>query len=225
MMFSCLLQDKNIAAHLHKYGIKEVPSLPELQGRIEEAWRQGFDLEGKQELGGALLDETKWIGSAEVAALLRSLRIRAEVVEFSSGEDNADAGRDQLFTWIEEYYSARCNPKKSRGLFNQPKCQACGGRKGKVFIPPLFLQDPQHSRTVIGVDIYKCNESRIFVMDPNMSFAKDIRKKPRYERFALSRTSEQLRATSFHIVYIPSEPFYHNETIWQSSKQVISRRP
>eukprot|EP00188_Purpureofilum_apyrenoidigerum_P001143 Plantae.Rhodophyta-Purpureofilum_apyrenoidigerum.ctg15996.p1 GENE.Plantae.Rhodophyta-Purpureofilum_apyrenoidigerum.ctg15996~~Plantae.Rhodophyta-Purpureofilum_apyrenoidigerum.ctg15996.p1 ORF type:complete len:357 (+),score=64.04 Plantae.Rhodophyta-Purpureofilum_apyrenoidigerum.ctg15996:85-1155(+) len=225
MMFSSLLQNSRLAAHLRKYDIKEVPSLPELQGRIEGAWRLGFDLEGKAELGGTLLDETKWIGSSEVAALLRSLRIRAEVVEFSSSADNINAGRDQLFTWVENYYTDLCNPKKSRNLFNPLKCQVCGGRKGKIFIPPLFLQDPQHSRTVIGADIYRHDQTRILVMDPNMSFGKELKKKASFDRFALPKSAEQLSATSFHVVYIPSNPFYDDDTEWQLSKQVVSRRP
>jgi hypothetical protein len=53
-----------------------MPSISRLQQHIEWAWRQGFDLQGCDQLGGKLFNTRKWIGATEVVTFLSSLRIR-----------------------------------------------------------------------------------------------------------------------------------------------------
>ena len=40
----------------------------------------GFDSQGAEQLGNKLHNTSKWIGATEIAVLLRSLRIKYEVV-------------------------------------------------------------------------------------------------------------------------------------------------
>ena len=54
---------------------------------IEHAWAQGFDRQGASQFGGVLHGTTKWIGATEVAAVLRSCRVPARVIDFHAAED------------------------------------------------------------------------------------------------------------------------------------------
>lgn len=60
------------------------PSISKLQQHIEWAWRQGFDAQGCDQLGGKLYNTRKWIGATEVVIVLSSLRIRYIFVIFLS---------------------------------------------------------------------------------------------------------------------------------------------
>ena len=53
-----------------------MPSISRLQQHIEWAWRQGFDVQGCDQLGGKLHNTRKWIGATEIVTVLSSLRIR-----------------------------------------------------------------------------------------------------------------------------------------------------
>jgi hypothetical protein len=54
----------------------KIPSISKIQSLIENAWIKGFDLEGKSQLGGNLLNTTKWIGASDIAAMFYSLKIK-----------------------------------------------------------------------------------------------------------------------------------------------------
>lgn len=58
-----------------------MPSISRLQQHIEWAWRQGFDVQGCDQLGGKLHNTRKWIGATEVVTVLSSLRIRYVIFE------------------------------------------------------------------------------------------------------------------------------------------------
>jgi len=45
------------------------PGVRRIQGWIEDAWADGFDEDGKSQLGGKVLGGRKWIGTSDVAAL------------------------------------------------------------------------------------------------------------------------------------------------------------
>lgn len=55
---------------------KTMPSISKLQQLIEWAWSQGFDEQGREQLGGKLHNTKKWIGATEVVTLLSALRFR-----------------------------------------------------------------------------------------------------------------------------------------------------
>ena len=50
--------------------------------QIEEAWSSGFDVQGRDQLGGRLKNTRKWIGATEIVAFLASRRIRSELLDF-----------------------------------------------------------------------------------------------------------------------------------------------
>ncbi len=53
-----------------------IPSIPKIQRLIEAAWQKGFDLQGSEQLGGKVINTTKWIGATEIVATLSALRIK-----------------------------------------------------------------------------------------------------------------------------------------------------
>lgn len=55
---------------------RSIPSITKIQQLIENAWNNGFDLPGKQQLGGSIKNTAKWIGASDVCAMFSSLRIR-----------------------------------------------------------------------------------------------------------------------------------------------------
>ena len=57
-----------------------MPSITKIQQLIENAWRNGFDLQGKAQLGGCLKATAKWIGASDVCAMFSALRVRCVVV-------------------------------------------------------------------------------------------------------------------------------------------------
>lgn len=63
-------------------GPNYVPDIPSLQAWLECAWAAGFDALGCQQLGGAVRGRRTWIGTTEVACLLRYFGVRAHIVDF-----------------------------------------------------------------------------------------------------------------------------------------------
>ena len=52
-----------------------MPSIPKIQRLIEAAWQKGFDVQGQEQLGGVLVNTTKWIGATDIVATMSSLRV------------------------------------------------------------------------------------------------------------------------------------------------------
>lgn len=59
-----------------------IPDLPSLQAWLEVAWGAGFDPEGAAQLQYNVVGSRRWIGTTEVAAMLRYFGIRAQIVDF-----------------------------------------------------------------------------------------------------------------------------------------------
>ena len=53
-----------------------MPSVTKIQELIEIAWNHGFDVAGKNQLGGKIKNTAKWIGASDVCALFSYLKIK-----------------------------------------------------------------------------------------------------------------------------------------------------
>lgn len=51
-------------------GSNSMPSISRLQKMVENAWQDGFDEQGKEQLGAKLYNTRKWIGATEIVTLL-----------------------------------------------------------------------------------------------------------------------------------------------------------
>ncbi|XP_071439130.1 zinc finger-containing ubiquitin peptidase 1-like [Hetaerina americana] len=122
-----------------------MPSISRLQQHVEWAWRQGFDLQGCDQLGGKLFNTRKWIGATEVVTFLSSLRIRCQLVDFHR-PTSVDGSHPEMFSWVFQYF-----------------------QKNDEFKPPLYLQHQGHSRTIVGVEQLKDSSISLLVFDPSHS--------------------------------------------------------
>ncbi len=66
----------NLCVSFLQPGRPLIPSIPKIQRLIEAAWQKGFDLQGCEQLGGKVVNTTKWIGATEIVATLSSLNIK-----------------------------------------------------------------------------------------------------------------------------------------------------
>lgn len=119
-----------------------MPSISRLQKMVEAAWAQGFDVQGKEQLGCKLYNTRKWIGATEIVTVLSWLRIQCQLVDFHK-PTASDGRHPDLFNWVLRY-------------FEEPK----------IHTPPLYLQHQGHSRTIIGIE-QKSNGLTLLVLDPS----------------------------------------------------------
>lgn len=203
-------------------------------------------------MGGNLLDETKWIGTTEVAALLRSLKIRAEIRDFSASVEKPEGARADLLDFIAEYYESRCHVGRKLSITAPSKCFRCisDRTRGKpAYIPPLFLQHPGHSRTVMGVELYRSQSHKLLALvripqmelarasrcshthpstsspspqDPNMGFRDRLESNVNLSDLELGKDSEDLLPTSYQVVYLSKKLFYDNDDEWRRSRTMSS---
>lgn len=68
--------------HLSASSYPDVVPEASLQGWLECAWKNGFDTMGSVSLGGRVQGSTKWVGTLEVASVLRQFGIKAHFVDF-----------------------------------------------------------------------------------------------------------------------------------------------
>ena len=78
------LASANAAYKSALFGSGVIPDIESLQVLIEKAWGLGFDPDGAAQLGRSLQGTSKYIGSAECVALLRSQGFDARLVAFHS---------------------------------------------------------------------------------------------------------------------------------------------
>ncbi|KAF5291404.1 hypothetical protein FQR65_LT01714 [Abscondita terminalis] len=124
-----------------------VPSISRLQSLIEQAWCQGFDLQGSEQLGSRLVNTRKWIGATEVVTLLSFLRIRCQLIDFHR-PTGSNGTHPELFNWVFKHFENSATGE---------------------FTPPLYLQHQGHSRTIMGVEVHRDGTIVFLVLDPSHS--------------------------------------------------------
>ncbi|PVD28838.1 hypothetical protein C0Q70_11433 [Pomacea canaliculata] len=123
-------------------GQPKMPSILKLQQLIENAWKEGFDPHGSMQLEGRVVNTRKWIGATEIVAVLSSLHVKCQLLDFNapSGKDNT---HPVMINWVRAYFKDSNN-----------------------FKPPLYLQHQGHSRTIIGVEELHNGSCNLLLFDP-----------------------------------------------------------
>lgn len=153
MLISSLLTHTGYNERLYKLWKTEkpprsaVPSISRVQSLIEQAWSQGFDVQGSEQLGCRLVNTRKWIGATEVVTLMSFLRIKCQLVDFHR-PTGPGGTHPELFEWVLRYFE-----------------NTIGGD----FTPPLYLQHQGHSRTIMGIEIHRDGSLVLLVLDPSHS--------------------------------------------------------
>ncbi|KAL6780045.1 hypothetical protein ACKKBF_B14635 [Auxenochlorella protothecoides x Auxenochlorella symbiontica] len=63
-------------------GSAALPDIPTLQCLLEAAWAAGFDPDGAAQLGHKVQGAKTWIGTTEIAVILRFLGVGARIIDF-----------------------------------------------------------------------------------------------------------------------------------------------
>lgn len=214
---SCLQSGGDVAEKLARVGVKEVPTVPEIQRWIELAWKAGFDTVGMEQLGGKLQGTQTWIGAVEVVALLRSWRLRAKVVDFELPDESA---RRRMLEWVFFYFENRCKGGKTKGAGGCYHCRKTPFMKRRPhFTPPLYLQHNGHSRTIIGVEKTSNDQIRLLVVDPTRDFAKNLTQAPNMSQLRYNVNSRQItEQPRFQIAYLAGNPLVASDAELESLK-------
>lgn len=145
MLLSSLFQNPNYSEMLRAaIGSNSMPSISRLQKMVESAWAQGFDVQGKEQLGCKLHNTRKWIGATEIVTLLSWMRIECQLMDFHR-PTALNGCHPDLFSYVLRY-------------FEQPRPHT----------PPLYLQHQGHSRTIIGIE-QKASGLTLLILDPSHS--------------------------------------------------------
>lgn len=141
-----------------------IPTIREIQDMIEEAWDQGFNESGRVQTGG-IKSTRKHIGTPEAQALFRSLKTPCKADRFHDIKDGAKA-YEQLLDSVEQYFSTSVTTSPSR---ISPRIQNTG-------LPPVYLQRPRHSMTIVGIEKRKDGSRSLLVFDPAYNPSKQMLK-------------------------------------------------
>lgn len=130
-------------------------TVPALQEMIEKAWDAGFNSHGRTQTGG-IKGTRKYVGSSEVEALMLYLGIQCTGQVFDGSEAHVD-----LLNAVEKYYLTSQTPTHSATspIAKHNKIQLTSR-------PPIFLQRPKHSVTIVGLEKIKNGKRRLLVFDP-----------------------------------------------------------
>jgi hypothetical protein len=129
-----------------------IPSILTLQDLIEEAWDNGFNTEGRIETGG-IRGTRKHIGTPEAQALFKSLGNPCQVHRFESSPGvNAFSS---LLDYVEEHFRT-----------SSDTTTVMGTKIRRTTMPPMYLQRPRHSLTIVGIELHTNGQRNLLVLDP-----------------------------------------------------------
>ncbi|KAJ4310428.1 hypothetical protein N0V94_008455 [Neodidymelliopsis sp. IMI 364377] len=130
-----------------------LPGILKLQEIIERAWDKGINHIGRIQTGG-IQDTRKYIGTPEAQALFLSTEIDC-AVEMFSDQDTPHGkvqAHDLLLLAAERYFA--------RAAVDD------GSSVHKTLLPPIYLQRPGHSLTIVGFERRSDNYCNLVVLDP-----------------------------------------------------------
>ncbi|OJD39020.1 uncharacterized protein BKCO1_300083 [Diplodia corticola] len=130
------------------------PGILVLQDLIEQAWDMGINEVSRIQTGG-IRGTRKYIGTPEVQALLRSLRIDHGLQIFSDRPEKGQA-HEQLLDYVESYFR-----EGTTGEQREKRLKVI-----KTHLPPIYLQQPGHSITIVGYERHKGGQRNILAFDP-----------------------------------------------------------
>ncbi|XP_036395261.1 zinc finger-containing ubiquitin peptidase 1 [Megalops cyprinoides] len=141
-------------AYKHCNNEGRIPSIPQVQALIEQAWREGMDPQGASHFNGRLQGSRAWIGATEIYSLFTSLGVRAHLMDFHQPTGSGNT-HPRLFEWVKRYFSQSA----CRGTRLPP-------RVVQTTQPPIYLQHQGHSRSIVGIEQKKNGSFCLLIFDP-----------------------------------------------------------
>ncbi|KAJ1451628.1 peptidase family C78-domain-containing protein [Pelagophyceae sp. CCMP2097] len=127
-------------------------TLKELQRALAAAWAFGFDVEGARQLNGKIVGTKKWVGSVELAMVLRHAMLRANTEAFAAKVHGGKEGAAKLLChFCRDYFGNNF----------------ADGMWDKQLRPPLVLTASGHNVVIVGVD-----EMGLVLLDPQSDVPK-----------------------------------------------------
>ncbi|CAD0100773.1 unnamed protein product [Aureobasidium mustum] len=142
-----------LAAQEHETGAAniKIPTISDLQIKIEDAWKAGINPHGMAQTGG-IRGTRKHIGTSEAEALLLSLGIPCTGSAF-----HGKHAWQQLLDYTEAYFSTSFDPS----------VKMSGSQEAHLTNKsPIFLQRPSHSLTIVGMIRFRSGKRGILTFDP-----------------------------------------------------------
>ncbi|KAM0435050.1 hypothetical protein ACHAPT_003139 [Fusarium lateritium] len=134
------------------------PSVFQIQDLIENAWDMGINAQGRVETGG-VKGTRKYIGTPEAQAVFLSLEIPCSVQAFKDRERGRSKTR--LFEAVEGYFQGGIKDVEDRIRLTD--------------LPPIYLQHPGHSLTIVGIEKQMDGHMNLLVFDPSFRDSSKIR--------------------------------------------------
>ncbi|KAF2999216.1 hypothetical protein E8E13_001127 [Curvularia kusanoi] len=130
-----------------------MPGILTIQDLIEKAWDRGINHVGRVQTGG-IRDTRKYIGTPEAQALFLHTEIDCAVEMFSDQDTSHGKvqAHDLLLLAVERYFAQAA--------------VSDGSSVHKTLLPPIYLQRPGHSITVVGFERRSDSYCNLVVLDP-----------------------------------------------------------
>ncbi|KAF5844601.1 hypothetical protein GGP41_007674 [Bipolaris sorokiniana] len=128
-----------------------LPTILKLQDLIEEAWDNGINSIGRVQTGG-IRNTRKYIGTPEAQAFFLNAEINCAVEVFFTTEDRKTLAHRTLLTAVERYFAQAATDD--------------GSTVCKTLLPPIYLQQPGHSLTIVGFERHYDGTCHLVVFDP-----------------------------------------------------------
>lgn len=177
------------------------PGILTLQDLIERAWDKGINEIGRVQTGG-IRDTRKYIGTPEAQAFFLSSEIDCAVEMFSDNKSRSIEAHEALLTAIERYFAQAA--------------VSDGSNVYKTLLPPVYLQQPGHSLTIVGFERRRDGSCNLIVFDPMYSTSpamhklvgrKNIRTARPEVMHAYRRGTRQLRKqAAFEVLILTATP-------------------
>ncbi|KAG9506179.1 hypothetical protein J7337_003160 [Fusarium musae] len=134
------------------------PTIFQIQDLIENAWDMGINAQGRAETGG-IKGTRKYIGTPEAQAVFLSLEIPCSVQAFKDQERGKS--KQRLFEAIEGYFRGGITSVEDRIHHTD--------------LPPIYLQHPGHSLTIVGFERQMDGQANLLVFDPSFRDSTKVR--------------------------------------------------
>ncbi|CAJ1974512.1 unnamed protein product [Sphenostylis stenocarpa] len=224
MLSSHLLVQRPEAREALFGGSGFVPDILALQRWLEIAWEKGFDEPGSAQFNHVIFGSTKWIGTTECAALLRSFALRARVVDFGPKESQSISGSslDNARSKASIHNLVKKKDKEGKGYqvlmdfvwnYFSDRNSIQFGQQHVVISDktPLYFQHDGHSRTIVGIQV-KHQQKRdlrynLLVLDPAHStsaLGKSLRQKFGWEEL-IKRGMHTLKKPQYQALFIVTD--------------------
>ncbi|KAG8865207.1 hypothetical protein FRB96_000097 [Tulasnella sp. 330] len=155
------------------------PGVRNLQRWIEEAWSEGYDKIGAEQLRHRLYGTSKWIGTGEIYVAFTYKGIPTTLVDFPKSKDGSKKDTaDTLLQWIVGYFDTapEMAPTPSGSQSNAYDLLRSASPVTVTSLMPLILQHKGHSRTIVGYEVTKNGATNLLIFDPAKAPKSDLRR-------------------------------------------------